>query len=460
MKFCSFCGKQLDDSARFCSGCGKASAPTVTKTPAAPTAPQTPVAPPPVASPIVPPAPTPAPKKTSAYVPPADDDPIPRAPRQPIDDFDDSTLVMPTFKSDENLLDSLTSGINRLAGGEGAVRPPLRTLFSQIFRSHKRKEAEEIFICGTETTTPELSDETSAWPKPWLFTRILLALGAAVLMLHLCFEIFDNSLVLPGIIFLGAFMVPIAMFVFFFEFNTPKNISFFSVIKIFLVGGCAALLVTLLIFEVVPVEDLDFGGAVLVGIVEELGKLLIVAIFAAALKKPRYLVNGLLIGAAVGAGFAAFETAGYIFMAFFGSMSLGLSEAYEAMTDLALLRGLLAPGGHIAWAAISGYAVLLANGDGKNPLAFFGKGSFWRLFWIPVACHAVWDMPIEFGSDVYLMQILMTLTSWVVLIVLLGNSLTQIGRALKAKQAAALDPEGAPETAEETKIPASVGSDT
>lgn len=384
VKYCSYCGKEQNDEARFCSACGHA---------------------------------------CEAGVP------------RPFDDFDDSTLVMPK-RTEEHLIDSLTGTINLLAGGKGAVRPPLGTLFAQIFKKHSRKEAEEIFVCGTETTTPELGEQTSAWPQPWLFTRILLAFGAALLMLHLCFQIFDNLLVVPGVIVLGAFMVPISMFVFFFEFNTPKNISFFTVIKIFLVGGCASLLVTLVLFELFPVNELDYGGAVMVGIIEEIGKLVIVAVFIYRQKQSSFLVNGLLVGAAVGAGFAAFETAGYIFMAFLSGVFIDVKTGYDTMMEVSLLRGLLAPGGHIAWAAISGYAVMLSKGEGRLSLHFLAEKSFWRLFWIPVVCHAVWDMPIELGEKIYLLPILLTLTSWVVMFVLLGNSLTQIGQILRAKREA------------------------
>ena len=70
--------------------------------------------------------------------------------------------------------DKFTDWINRMTGGTGAVRPPLKSIFSQIFAKHSKEESEEIFICGTSTTTPELTDNGKAWPKPWLWSRILL----------------------------------------------------------------------------------------------------------------------------------------------------------------------------------------------------------------------------------------------------------------------------------------------
>ncbi len=57
------------------------------------------------------------------------------------------------------------------------------------------------------------------------------------------------------------------------------------------------------------------------------------------------------------------------------------------------LRALFAPGGHVAWAAISGAALMIAaeQGDVKAKLMF--QPEFTRLFIIPVVFHALWDMP-------------------------------------------------------------------
>ena len=79
--------------------------------------------------------------------------------------------------------------------------------------------------------------------------------------------------------FVGSCIVPLSVVIFFFETNVPQNISIFRVIQVFFVGGCASLLSTLIIFMIVPVGDLNFIGAILVGIVEEVGKMIIVALF-------------------------------------------------------------------------------------------------------------------------------------------------------------------------------------
>jgi hypothetical protein len=132
----------------------------------------------------------------------------------------------------------------------------------------------------------------------------------------------------------------------------------------------------------------------LVGIVEEIGKLAIVAWFIWRDKGICHPVNGLLIGATVGAGFAAIESAGYAFRFFLGTYS------YSEMMDVIILRAALAPGGHVIWAAMSGYAVMISKGAAPLNMNFLSKTSFWKLFLVPVVLHSIWDMPIKFGADI------------------------------------------------------------
>ena len=64
----------------------------------------------------------------------------------------------------------------------------------------------------------------------------------------------------------------------------------------------------------------------MVGVIEELGKLAIVYFLITKLPSCNYILSTLLAGACVGAGFAAFESAGY------GFVSL-LNSGFDGMTD-------------------------------------------------------------------------------------------------------------------------------
>ena len=179
----------------------------------------------------------------------------------------------------------------------------------------------------------------------------------------------------------------------------------------------------------------------IIGVVEEVGKLAIVAIIIWNSKTVKYAINGLLIGAAIGAGFAAFESSGYAFRIFINNLlgSGNVAFAYGEMTENIFLRAFLAPGGHIVWAAIAGYAVMLIKGDKQLDMSFLNKKAFWKIFWIPIVLHGVWDMPISLGGDSLIVaiipQILLSLIAWVVVLILISNSLAQIGNILKREAA-------------------------
>jgi len=93
--------------------------------------------------------------------------------------------------------------------------------------------------------------------------------------------------------------------------------------------------------------------------------------------------DGMILGAAVGFGFAAFESAGYAFTALFTVDGLSLMQ----LVQTELLRGLLAPVGHGLWTAIVGGVLFSASSQrhfaitGKLILGYLGVSLL----------HALWD---------------------------------------------------------------------
>lgn len=320
----------------------------------------------------------------------------------------------------KSVFERLVKGLSRLSGGDGKVRFRLGDLFGEVFRKHPKEEADEILIGGTASTTPKTRELDTVRPRPWLYSRVLAMFGIAFLILGMGYLFFSGELVLPGVAFLGATAVPAALLIFFFEINLPKNISFFTVIKIFLIGGCASIAVSLFLYLFVPMgEEIGYLDAVLIGLVEEAGKLAVILFFLHWEKKADWRLNALLVGAAVGAGFAAFESAGYIVV-------YALEEGPWAMLEVTVLRAILAPGGHVAWAAITGYALMYAKGDAPLSFSVFSSKKFWGLFWIPILLHALWDMPIPFSTVFLWMPILLTVLSWVLLLALINAGIGQV----------------------------------
>ena len=130
-------------------------------------------------------------------------------------------------------------------------------------------------------------------------------------------------------------------------------------------------------------RDLGFLPMVGVGLIEETSKLIIplaVLIFFARYRKQ---ADGLLIGVAAGAGFAALETMGYAFVTLIQSKG-----SITDTVDVLLLRGIMSPAGHMAWTGISAtalYAAAEAGWSGRRVGGFLGA------FVLAVALHTAWD---------------------------------------------------------------------
>lgn len=320
--------------------------------------------------------------------------------------------------SDEAVKDSVkkgmhdfTSTINSLTGEGGDVDIDLGVLFSQVFQPHTKEEQEELFICGTKNTTPKESEIMDEWPKPWLYMRVLAVLAITFVCLLFISTAFNNTNGLPGTIFVGAMTIPFALVVFFWETNAPRNISLIEVVKLFFLGGALSLVSTLILYAIIEVRELDYIGAILVGFCEEIGKGIIIYQFLKA-KKYRYILNGLLIGACIGAGFAVFETAGYAF-------NYLLAYGTGQMFDVLMLRGILALGGHVVWSAMVGGGIVI--GKTKN-------NALIQFMTIAIVLHAIWDMPIHFGSEFYLVQIILTIIAWIIILTLISSGLKQVKR--------------------------------
>lgn len=339
--------------------------------------------------------------------------------------------------------DSFINHLNDYVGNDRPADLNWRMLFTNVFKSHTVEEAEDIFICGTHATTPPLSQVSKEWPRPWLYSRVLLMFSIAFVLLWLCCNLFGNVNALPGMIVVGSFTVPLSTMILFLEVNAWRNVSLYKIIQTFLVGGCASLVATLALFSVVGSHDLNFIGAIVTGVVEEAGKAVIVYWFLSKMRRLSIL-NGLLVGASVGAGFAAFESAGYALqpvLAFFQNAGyyaaygrqLDASAMMDAINQSIVIRGFLAPGGHVTWAAISGAALVIAGkAQGRISTSLFTDRRFLRLFFIPVILHALWDSPLSnIFSSIYLVPLALTAVVWIVVLILINMGLAEVERVTR-----------------------------
>lgn len=151
-----------------------------------------------------------------------------------------------------------------------------------------------------------------------------------------------------------------------------------------------------------------------------MAKIIPIAIICRRNKQVDTILEGLLIGAAVGACFAAFETAGYMFNA--------AAQSFDTMMVVMVLRGILAPGGHVAWAALEGGAPLMIRGmtEHKSDKQVISDKRFLLICLLPIVMHSVWDMP--FDLPFLLKCFLLVAIIWAVVLCFVDLGLKQIAQ--------------------------------
>jgi RsiW-degrading membrane proteinase PrsW (M82 family) len=357
------------------------------------------------------------------------------AAQQPVDYVTHQAAALAHSIQQNNLLHSLRDRIQSMASTESLEGFSLREMFSEVFRRRAATTVEDYIMVGTSKTTPPIELVETGWPKPWLFFRLLIVLVAAYVVLTFMYMQTGNANCVPGMMLLGAFAFPLATLTLFFELNTPRNVSIHAVAKLFVMGAVVSLAVALLGYAL-PIFDISEMEA---GVVEEVAKLLTVVILMRSVRY-KYMLNGILFGATVGAGFAAFETAGYalneaLLPGLIQGLVQGGSTAQQAMTvathqgvvamlQILRLRGIEAPLGHVAWTALSAGAFWRVKQDRPFSPAMLFDSRFLKAFAIPVVMHATWDAPWQLPLSGN--QILTGLITWYVVFMLVQQGLRQV----------------------------------
>jgi protease PrsW len=199
-----------------------------------------------------------------------------------------------------------------------------------------------------------------------------------------------NPNLFPTVILIGNFLIPVVFVVFLYDHQHLSSLTPEIVTKSFIVGGVlgvlgASVLEGLLLPLIAgsgPDQGLSLTGGVVVGLIEEGCKILAVMFLARRMKHTE-AIDGLLLGAAVGMGFAALESTGYAFTTFL--VSKGHIGASLFTT---VLRGLFAPFGHGVWTAILS-AVLFRQSTSNNRFRINGMVLVTYLF--VSLLHGLWN---------------------------------------------------------------------
>lgn len=214
--------------------------------------------------------------------------------------------------------------------------------------------------------------------RAWL--RIFLCGLTLWLLTVVITSITKDSHLVPTLVLLGSFLVPVTFLAWAFERRGTGEITGSLVLNTFIAGAVMGVLAASApeVYLLHPSVWLFLGA----GLLEEGAKLAALAWLARHLHT-KSVRDGLILGASVGFGFAAFESAGYAFTALFTQRGLSLMNLIQTE----ILRGLLAPVGHGLWTAVLG-AVLFAPSTRKH---FLLSGRLLLAYLGVALLHAVWD---------------------------------------------------------------------
>ena len=305
-------------------------------------------------------------------------------------------------------------------------------ILSESFKKHDRMDRDRLLAVGTAAWKVNDANMLNKWRKPWLWTRLLLVFAAMTALTVIGLTAFSGEYIFYTLaMVLLPTMLPLVELVLLWELNIPQNLSLWDVILCFFLGGILSLLLSMAGFYLLG--NISPEWAQYAPLAEEPGKLIAILLFISAVKKRNngrlYGITGLVIGAAVGAGFSAFESIMYV-MRIFGEstayitsevMSGYLPEAYaseivalgmSSSMSIILVRMLSALGGHIQYAAPYAAALVYGSATGKRTGVFTGQ--FLLAFGVSCLMHALWNSVGSLAADILLIVIMWSiLLHWI-----------------------------------------------
>jgi protease PrsW len=193
------------------------------------------------------------------------------------------------------------------------------------------------------------------WAPPWwaVFLIGLVMWAAAFGVARLT----RNVILLPTIVLLGSFLVPVTAVVWYLDHDPSPALSPRRILVAFIIAGVFGVLgASLLEYWLVNVGIL---GALEVGLIEEAVKGVFILVVALGMR-PFHIRDGMVLGATVGFGFAALESSGYALASLFVVQGGQLYLSLTSVVITELIRGVLSPFGHGMWSAILGAAIFSA----------------------------------------------------------------------------------------------------
>ena len=212
--------------------------------------------------------------------------------------------------------------------------------------------------------------------------KLLLGMGVVVWTVAAAItEITDDNILVPTVIIVGSFMVPVTVAAFALSREREGYLTTEEVVLGFLAAGTLGVVTTALLETyLLPAAA---GTFIAVGFIEEVAKgaVLLAVAHQVHHREPR---DGMVLGAIVGAGFAAFESSGYALQTMLKHID---ERPVVNILEIEAFRAVLAPFGHITWTALLGGALFASSRGGRFRVTGRLAGTFVGI----VALHAVWD---------------------------------------------------------------------
>jgi RsiW-degrading membrane proteinase PrsW (M82 family) len=227
------------------------------------------------------------------------------------------------------------------------------------------------------------AEETAErWAPPWWAVLLGgLALWGATIAVA---RVTHNIILLPTIVLLGSFLVPITAIVWYLDHDPSPTLSPRRIVTAFLIGGTLGVLgASLLEYWLVRVGLI---GAFEVGLIEEFVKGVFIVVVALGVRR-FHMRDGMVLGSTVGFGFAALESSGYALASLFVVQGNQLVLSLNSVIFTELLRGVLAPFGHGLWSALLGGAIFAAARHGGLRITWGVLGTYLLIS----ALHGLFD---------------------------------------------------------------------
>jgi len=279
------------------------------------------------------------------------------------------------------------SGFNKfLTGNDDSWSLSFKTLFSEVFKRHKKGEAENI-------------NDKSNHPRPWKWLRVMMFLiGLGAISLLNVFLV--GEIAFPWTALVVAAIVPITIAVFLNESLMSEKFRFFDIFVLFLVGTTVSFLATGLLG--INLGDAGLNAVIVAPIIEEIAKLIVI-IATLKIMKIKRVSSAIFIGWIIGSGFQIAETLGYStyygFLGIFSQIEIlpgGTQFIFSGTLDLTTMfvRLFFSFGMHAFWGAIHGAALIYASKAAPKKFNI-GRQAIWFAFC--VAMHMIWN---TFGTYV------------------------------------------------------------